>query len=75
LQVWLRTAVQLDDTAWKPNTKPRKSLNWKRSVELFLSKPDEPEPNVGRALPDMVGRAHPTVSLKNACHFLTSFDW
>ena len=23
-------------------------------------KPDEPEPNVGRALPDMVGEAHPT---------------
>src|SRR3972149_2255788 len=30
-------------------------------IVLSHLKPDEPEPNVGRAMPDMVGAAHPTV--------------
>jgi IS30 family transposase len=27
---------ELDDIAWKLNTRPRKSLNWKCPAELFL---------------------------------------
>jgi hypothetical protein len=30
-------------------------------IVLSHLKPEEPEPNVGRAMPDMVGIAHPTV--------------
>ena len=36
-----------------------------------LPKPDKPEPNVGRALPDMVGGAHPT----DATLTCFSFTW
>ena len=28
--------LQLDDIAWKLNTRPRKSLDWKCPTELFL---------------------------------------
>src|SRR4030067_1001866 len=43
--------------ATKGNGRKRQSF----TPPHYLPKPDEPEPNVGRAMPDMVGAAHPTV--------------
>jgi len=53
-----RSVALPDYTAFHPGYGLNCQYKYVRIFTKITTKPDEPEPNVGRAMPDMVGAAH-----------------